>query len=61
MVPEYRWEELEVKVFNGNVENFNECLEDCEALVLTEVRKNFICPQSLKFTDCGTFESSAGG
>lgn len=38
MVPEYRWEELEIKVFNGGVESFNECLEDCEALVLTEVR-----------------------
>jgi len=60
MVPEYRWEELEVKVFNGNVENFNECLEDCEALVLTEVRKNFVFSQSLNVTDLEKLSFFAG-
>ncbi|GAA5883010.1 hypothetical protein JCM16303_006788 [Sporobolomyces ruberrimus] len=36
-IPDYRFEELTSQVFNGNVEVFNESLEDCECLVLTEV------------------------
>ncbi|GAA5902363.1 uncharacterized protein JCM6883_001381 [Sporobolomyces salmoneus] len=37
IAPEFRFEELTTQVFCGNVEVFNESLEDCEALVLTEI------------------------
>lgn len=37
IAPEFRFEELTTQLFCGNVEVFNESLEDCEALVLTEV------------------------
>ncbi|GAA5841001.1 hypothetical protein JCM3766R1_006635 [Sporobolomyces carnicolor] len=37
IAPEFRFEELTTQVFCGHVEVFNESVEDCEAIVLTEV------------------------
>ncbi|GAA5957932.1 hypothetical protein JCM3765_006209 [Sporobolomyces pararoseus] len=37
IAPEFRFEELTTQLFCGNVEVFNDSLEDCEALVLTEI------------------------
>jgi hypothetical protein len=38
IAPEFRFEELTSQLFCGNAEVFNASLEDCECLVLTEVR-----------------------
>jgi hypothetical protein len=53
IAPEFRFEELTSQVFNGNLEVFNQCLEDCEALVLTEVSGTIIHLYRLELMQVG--------